>query len=46
MNASLFVLVFTLVFKSLLIGQLTDNTKREGDKADPAINPIYAYYEW
>lgn len=24
----------------------TDNGKREGDKADPAINPVYDYYEW
>jgi hypothetical protein len=24
----------------------TDNRKREGDMADPAINPVYKYYEW
>ncbi len=24
----------------------TDNHLREGDKADPAINPIYNYYKW
>jgi hypothetical protein len=24
----------------------TDNSRREGDKTDPANNPIYNYYEW
>ncbi len=24
----------------------TDNNKREGNMADPAISPIYNYYEW
>jgi hypothetical protein len=24
----------------------TDNRQREGDKADPAISPLYEYYEW
>ena len=38
------VLLITLVFKSMLVAQLTDNSKREGDLADPAINPIYDYY--
>ncbi len=46
MKTASFVLLITLVFKSLLFAQLTDNTKREGDLTDPAINPIYAYYEW
>lgn len=46
MKTSLSILFFSLAFKCLLVAQLTDNTKREGDKADPAINPIYAYYEW
>ena len=45
MKTSLLVLFFTLVFNSLL-AQLTNNMKREGDKTDPAINPIYKYYEW
>jgi len=46
MKTSLFVLCFFFFFTSLLFAQLTDNTKREGDKTDPAINPIYEYYEW
>lgn len=46
MKSSIFVLFFTLGFESFLIAQLTDNTKREGDLTDPAINPIYEYYEW
>ena len=46
MNTSLFFFFFALVFTTMSFGQLTDNTKREGDKSDPAINPIYKYYEW
>jgi len=46
MKTSLLVLVFSLVLNGLLYAQLTDNALREGDKADPAINPVYDYYEW
>ncbi|RDY61127.1 DUF7402 domain-containing protein [Flagellimonas nanhaiensis] len=43
-SASLIICIFFIT--NLLSAQLTDNTKREGDKADPANSPIYAYYEW
>ncbi len=46
MKLLIFVLIFNLVFSSAIIAQLTDNTKREGDLTDPAINPNYEYYEW
>ena len=46
MKTLLFVFFSILVFSNSLFAQLTDNTKREGDKTDPAINPIYEYYEW
>ena len=37
-----------LLFSGLAISLMaqTDNSLREGDKTDPAINPIYNYYEW
>ena len=40
------IIILSLICNSLLFAQLTDNSKREGDKADPAINSIYNYYEW
>ncbi|MDE5417404.1 hypothetical protein L3049_05230 [Labilibaculum sp. DW002] len=46
MKFSFLTFFFTIVMMNLSFAQLTDNTKREGDKADPAISPIYKYYEW
>lgn len=46
MKTILSIFILILAFNGLVFAQLTDNTKREGDKTDPAINPIYNYYEW
>ena len=46
MKTILSTLLLILCIPISLLAQLTDNRLREGDKADPAINPIYEYYEW
>ncbi len=42
------LIVTTIFFVALQLKMVaqTDNSKREGNMADPAINPIYNYYEW
>ncbi len=42
------LIVTTIFFVALQLEMVaqTDNSKREGNQADPAINPIYNYYEW
>lgn len=46
MKKSFLVFVLAIFIQTFSVAQLTDNAKREGDKADPAISPIYDYYEW
>ncbi len=41
----LYFLLFSLFFPALSEAQ-TDNSRREGNFADPAISPLYDYYEW
>jgi hypothetical protein len=35
-----------IISVQVIFAQLTDNNLQEGDKTDPAINPLYDYYEW
>jgi hypothetical protein len=43
----LFLLFFsTCLFPALFLGAQTDNSRREGSFADPAINPVCKYYVW
>lgn len=46
MNSRLLIGTSFILIALSANAQLTDNRLREGDKADPAINPIYDYYEW
>jgi hypothetical protein len=46
MKKLVFLSVVVLGGLTILNGQTTDNSMREGALADPANNPIYAPYEW
>src|SRR5680860_89435 len=47
MNLGKAIIAYCLFFTPLLsVSQYTDNGKREGYMADPAISPVYAPYEW
>jgi hypothetical protein len=46
MKSSLLIVIISVFIPIVPLLAQTDNNKREGNMADPAINPIYNYYEW